>query len=282
MNPVQNIDQKTVEGFGREWSTFDQSEKVLDAKTRKQIFDDYFGIFPWDDLRADAEGADLGCGSGRWSALVAPRVKKLHAVDASAPALNTARANLSNMSNIEFHQCSISNLPFGQQSLDFAFSLGVLHHVPNTQLAIREIADVLKPGAPFLIYLYYAFDNRPTWFRAIWSITDYFRIIISRLPHKMRILTTGLIAAVVYWPLARIAHLFEIIGMPYDSIPLSFYRDKPFYVMRTDSYDRFATRLEQRFSKAEIQQMLLEAGFTKIRFSDKEPYWCAVGIRSGS
>ena len=50
--------------------------------------------------------------------------------------------------------------------------------------------------------------------------------------------------------------------------------------MRTDAYDRFCTRLEQRFSKEQIGVMLTAAGFEDIRFSDSPPYWCAVGIKS--
>ena len=105
--------------------------------------------------------------------------------------------------------------------------------------------------------------------------------MISRLPHPLKITITSALAALVYWPLARAARLLEKLGFSFDHIPLAFYRDKPFYVLRTDAYDRFATRLEQRFSKPEIEAMLLKAGFTDIRFSDREPYWCAVGIRAG-
>jgi hypothetical protein len=47
--------------------------------------------------------------------------------------------------------------------------------------------------------------------------------------------------------------------------------------MRTDAYDRFCTRLEQRFSRQQIERMLLDAGFEQIRFSDESPFWCAVG-----
>jgi hypothetical protein len=47
--------------------------------------------------------------------------------------------------------------------------------------------------------------------------------------------------------------------------------------MRTDAYDRFCTRLEQRFTRRQIEEMLTEAGFEGIRFSDTVPYWCAVG-----
>jgi SAM-dependent methyltransferase len=67
-------------------------------------------------------------------------------------------------------------MPFPAQLLDFAFSLGVLHHVPDTQKAICTIAEKLKRGAPFLIYLYYAFDNRPSWYRALWAMSNSIRI----------------------------------------------------------------------------------------------------------
>jgi len=279
MPATTNVDPKTVKGFGDEWQSFDHADGTLSAMTREQIFDAYFAIFPWAKVPANAEGADLGCGSGRWSAMIAPRVGKLHAVDASAEALAVAKKNLAGFSNVEFHHCDVSQLPLLPASLDFAFSLGVLHHLPDTQRAISDIASRLKPGAPFLVYLYYAMDNRPAWFKSIWTITNWLRLGISRLPHGLKIGTTTALAAIVYWPLARIARLLEKLGLPFKHIPLAFYRDKPFYVLRTDAYDRFSTRLEQRFSKAEIQAMLLKAGFTDIRFSDREPYWCAVAER---
>jgi hypothetical protein len=44
--------------------------------------------------------------------------------------------------------------------------------------------------------------------------------------------------------------------------------------------DHFCTRLEYRFSEAQIEAMLPDASFDDIRFSDKAPIWCAVGIKS--
>ena len=49
--------------------------------------------------------------------------------------------------------------------MDFGYALGVLHHVPNTQEGLNSCIKLLKPGAPFLVYLYYSFDNRPNWYR---------------------------------------------------------------------------------------------------------------------
>lgn len=62
----------------------------------------------------------------------------------------------------------------------------------------------------------------------------------------------------------------------FPTIPLDSYHNQTFYVMRTDAYDRFCTRLEQRFMWRQIEQMLTDAGFGEIPFSDTVPYWCAV------
>jgi SAM-dependent methyltransferase len=275
---MNNIDQETVEGFGDEWTRFDQSE--LSDEERRTVFDEYFSEFPWDRIGRDAVGFDAGCGSGRWALLAAPRVGKLHAVDASEAALAVARRNLAALENVAFHQRSIDDLPFEDGSMDFGYSLGVLHHMPDTRAAIAACVRKLKEGAPLLLYLYYAFDNRPRWFRAAWQVSDFGRRVISRMPYGLRFVTTQAIAASVYWPLARSARVLERFGLPVDAVPLSFYRDRSFYVMRTDALDRFGTQLEQRFTRDEIREMMESAGLESIRFRDGSPYWCAVGFKA--
>jgi ubiquinone/menaquinone biosynthesis C-methylase UbiE len=276
-----NVDAKVARGFGKEWSTFRQEETSLARAQREAIFEGYFRIFPWEVLPpGGGTGADIGCGTGRWATMVAPRAAHLHLVDVSPDALAVARENLKGWGNVSFHEASVSDIPLPDGSLDFAFSLGVLHHVPDTRAAIEAIAMKLKSGAPFLIYLYYAFENRPIWYRALWRVSNVLRLIVSRLPHRLRIVVSEAIAATVYWPLARLADLLRRFGISNAALPLSWYADKTFYVMRTDAYDRFCTRLEKRFTRLQIEQMLAQAGFDKIRFSDEPPYWCAVGLKS--
>jgi len=275
-----NIDPDVARGFGEEWSTFRQDEDHLSAQQRREIFDDYFRIFPWAALPpGGGTGIDVGCGTGRWSVLVAPRVAHLHLLDASPQALAVAQENLKSAGNVSFHAASVAAIPLPDVSLDFAYSLGVLHHVPDTQAAIEAIAAKLKPGAPFLVYLYYALDNRPAWYRALWRMSNFGRVVISRLPHVLRYGVSQIIAALVYWPLARLATLLSRLGRSPRGLPLGYYADKSFYVMRTDAYDRFCTRLEQRFTRQQIEQMLSAAGFDRVHFSAQEPYWCAVGIK---
>ena len=273
---MNNLDPDTVASFGDEWSRFDQNA-MSDAESRK-VFDEYFAVFPWSDLPDAAIGFDMGCGSGRWARWVLPRVGTLHCVDPSI-ALDVARRNLAAFSNAVFHQSSVDAqcLPAGSQ--DFGYSLGVLHHVPDTAAAIRSCVELLKVGAPFLVYIYYAFDNRPWWFRAIWQVSDALRGLIYRLPPFVKHRVTDLIATLVYWPLARLAKALEFIGVGVHAIPLSYYRTHSFYTMRTDSRDRFGTPLEKRFTRAEIAAMMAEAGLENIRFSEVAPYWCVVGIK---
>lgn len=273
--PGINYDPAVVEGFGSEWQRFDQ--RSIEHREALELFNRYFAIFPWDTLPAKARGVDAGCGSGRWARFVAPRVGTLHCVDASAEALRVAKGNLQAFGNCRLHLATLDSMPLADCSLDFGYSLGVLHHIPDTPSALRACVRALKPGAPFLLYLYYAFDNRPAWFRAIWRASDRLRLLLSRSPSTVRNIVCDLLALSVYLPLARTAKVAARMGASVDHIPLSAYRDQSFYVMRTDALDRFGTRLEKRFRREEIRQMMAEAGLGEIQFHDGPPYWVAVG-----
>lgn len=272
-----NTDQRTVDGFGDEWKRFDQTG--LSEKELHSLFEKYFAVFPWENISTDSIGFDMGCGSGRWANFVAPRVGKLHCVDPSA-AIDIAKTTLGKFKNCIFHHSGVSDKVLPANSMDFGYSLGVLHHVPDTGKAIQDCVDLLKPGAPFLIYLYYALDNRSVPYRFLWRLTNVLRILISRCPHWLRYLICQFIALTVYWPVARFAALMEYIGLPSNkaaSLPLGFYRHLSIYTLRTDALDRFGTRLEHRFTKQEIHAMMKDAGLVDIVFNNNAPFWCACG-----
>jgi hypothetical protein len=186
---------------------------------------------------------------------------------------------LAEFPNCRFSNAEVANNPLPDESMDFGYSLGVLHHLPDTAAGIRACVAKLKSGAPFLLYIYYAFDNRPAWFRALWKVSDLARRLLCRLPFHLKLPVTMVIAAAVYYPLARLARTLEKLGMPVGAIPLSYYRDRSFYTMRTDALDRFGTRLEHRFTADQIRTMMESAGLERITFSNAQPFWCAVGYK---
>lgn len=273
---MNNQDEQVIKDFGDEWTQFN-FESFDDAKL-KENFDQYFEIFPWHLLTKDAVGFDMGCGTGRWAKYVAPKVKTLNCIEPSN-AIKVAQKNLCHNKNVKFFNETSENCSLTASSQDFGYSLGVLHHIPDTQNALKDCTKLLKSGAPILLYLYYNFENKPVWYRAAWKLSDYIRRLISISPKPVKNALVSLIAYLVYFPFAQAAYILEKIGFNVENIPLSDYRGKPFYLCKNDALDRFGTRLEQRFSKSEITEMLVNAGCENVEFSPNTPYWCCVAYK---
>jgi hypothetical protein len=87
-------------------------------------------------------------------------VGRLHCIDPSS-ALAVARQALADQPNVQFRQVTVVASGLPPNSQDFGYSFGMLHHVPNNAAAILSCTELLKPGVPLLLYLYYAFDNSP-------------------------------------------------------------------------------------------------------------------------
>jgi len=270
---MKNIDIKTVEDFGEEWSQYNQS---ISDEELKIAWDQYFGIFPFEEISRDSEGFDMGCGSGRWAKFLADKVQLLNCIDPSEKALKVARKKLKSFSNINYYQASANDSVLKENSQDFGYSLGVLHHIPDTIEGIKACSKLLKKNAPFLLYCYYNFENRPYFYKPLWKLSDYLRQILSPLSFRKKVFIASILAYFIYFPLARFALVCEKIGINVSHFPLTDYRRKSFYFMKTDALDRFGTRMEKRFSKDEIRSMLIEAGFKDIRFSENEPFWVSI------
>jgi len=272
------VDEKVVEAFGQEWARFTNAD--LESSELQAMFDDYAAIFPWDDLPADPVGFDAGCGSGRWAAFFVPRVGHLHCIDASAEALDVARGVLSGHENVSFRHEDLSSLGLDEESCDFGYSLGVLHHVPDTADALRSCVRRLRQGAPFLVYLYYDLEGAGLVRRSLLRAVTIVRTLVSRLPLRSRHLVADVLAVVAYWPVARFARLAERLGWDPSRLPLFQYRNRTFAVMRNDALDRFGTRLEKRYGRDEVRELLERAGLVDVEFSDGPPWWVAVGRRA--
>jgi ArsR family transcriptional regulator len=144
-------------------------QTALAARRRKS--EDFFSSSAgqWDRVRDDLFGdrfhlaaiaallqrdwvvGDLGCGTGQVSAALAPFVDRVIAVDASAAMLQAAKRRLSGLDNIDLRRGELEALPIDDGRLDAATLMLVLHHVPEPERALADVARVLKPGGPVLI-----------------------------------------------------------------------------------------------------------------------------------
>jgi SAM-dependent methyltransferase len=218
---------------------------------------------------------DFGAGSGRWASRLTPYFSLVYALEPSDGASTVLKKKFSGETKIVVLQETVGTNSIPLASLDLAMSLGVLHHIPDTGLAIKDVSQRIKPGGLFLCYLYYSLENKPTFYKLIFKAVDGVRRVISVLPQRIKQLVTSVIAALVYWPLARFSKVLNKFGVNTSNIPLHHYADMPFVMLANDALDRFGTSLEQRFSKAEITEMLRAADFdiATLKFSDSEPFW---------
>jgi ubiquinone/menaquinone biosynthesis C-methylase UbiE len=271
----KNIDETTVRSFGEEWKTFHK----FDDKELNRIGDEYFDIVTPDMYGKDKIAADFGCGTGRWTKYFANRVGAIAAIDPS-DAIFTAAVVVEKTDNVHLYKASIDNLPFPDNYFDFGFSLGVLHHIPDTQMAMNACVRKIRPGGYFLVYLYYNFDNRGSLFKFIYWLSNLVRLVVSKLPGTLKRFVCNILAVILYMPFVGLCRFLRMLGVPEKvraKIPLQIYEKASFYIIRNDALDRFGTPLEQRFTKKEITMMMTNAGLTEIVFSAKAPYWHAVG-----
>jgi ubiquinone/menaquinone biosynthesis C-methylase UbiE/DNA-binding transcriptional ArsR family regulator len=121
-------------------------------KLRDELFGDDFAFRAMAGLLDDEwTVADLGCGTGSMTAVLAPHVKQVIGVDASEEMLDAAKSRLASATNIEFRKGSLEALPVFPESVDAATLMLVLHHLPSPADALSEAARILKPGGRVLI-----------------------------------------------------------------------------------------------------------------------------------
>ena len=268
-----NIDPETVRSFGDEWLKFNEfSDKEI-----QKAGDQYFDIVH-PDVYTGKYVLDVGCGTGRWSKYLSKKVRALEAIDPSQAVLSAASL-LQNEENVRICQTSADNMPFPDNLFDLVFSIGVLHHIPDTKTVMRKCVEKVKPGGYFLVYLYYNFENRGVLFRQIFHGSNLVRGIVSSLPTFWKKVVCDLFAVILYLPLAALSKVLSALcsKRAVKHIPLSYYADTSMNIIRNDSLDRFGTPLEKRFSRDQIRQMMTDCGLHNIVFSEKEPYWHAIG-----
>jgi ubiquinone/menaquinone biosynthesis C-methylase UbiE len=270
----ENIDHKVVNEFGDEWMKFFEHDDHLVKKGGEE----YFDILTSEMINSQTYVLDVGCGTGRWTKYLAPEVGFIESVDPS-DSIFAADKLLGKIDNVRLSKASIETLPFADQTFDFVMSIGVLHHIPNTQQALNDCVKKVKKGGYFFVYLYYNLDRRGSFYKSLFHVSDLIRKTVSRLPVKLKHFVCDVLALIFYMPFILLGRFFKFLGFKdlAKRMPLHGYQNRSFFMIRNDALDRFGTRLEQRFSKKEIIEMMKSAGLTDIIVSPGIPFYHAVG-----
>ncbi|HEV8209197.1 MAG TPA: metalloregulator ArsR/SmtB family transcription factor [Vicinamibacterales bacterium] len=155
-SPAAAQDQRRLQAAIAERRTKSQEFFSSSAGQWDRVRDDLFGDrFHLVALAAFAQSdwtvGDLGCGTGQVSTALAPFVERVIAVDSSAAMLQAAKKRLHGFDNIDLRRGELEALPVDDAKLDAATLMLVLHHVPEPQRALAEVARVLKPHGQAVI-----------------------------------------------------------------------------------------------------------------------------------
>lgn len=132
-------------------SFFERHEETYRRDVLAGGFADAFFPFP-----AGASVLDIGCGPGIWTRELARRGYRTAAVDLTETAVMLTRRSLDLFGlEADVRNGDAENLPFADAAFDGVVSHGVVHHTPDTQRCIIEMARVLKPGGLAVVSVYY-------------------------------------------------------------------------------------------------------------------------------
>jgi len=257
------VDQDAyAESFGDEWHRFRTVQiDSLNGTTESQDgFRLKTGLIP-DDLHGRLV-LDAGVGAGRYSEVMALWGAEVVGVDLTR-AVDAAAQNLRNYPTAHLVQADIFALPFRDETFDVAYSIGVLHHTPDTATAFRHVAAVVKKGGLLAVYVYQAAGLAR-------YVSDIFRAITTRLPRQVvHYLST---AAIPLYFLHRI----PVIGrISQTLLPTNVH---PSWRGRwLDTFDWYTPKYQWKHRYPEVIRWFREAGFSDLYVAD-EPI-CIRGLK---
>ena len=156
-----------------DWATVHQDQLRLERRLRHRETDTqaFFAgaAGQWDKLRRELYGesfttsamlallpaeytvADLGCGTGQTTAILADHVKQVIGVDSSAAMLKAARKRIGEKQNVDLFRGDLASVPLEDESCDAALLLLVLTYVPTIEPVLHEAHRIVKPGGKIVI-----------------------------------------------------------------------------------------------------------------------------------
>ena len=268
--PGQEERLATSESFAYEWERFGglRAEWERNFLDYMQPHDAEF----FDGLRV----VDAGAGSGRHSRQAALYGARVVAVDLG-DSIDVACANTPD--TVLTIQSDLEALPLAPGSFDFVMSIGVLHHLPNTERALNYLVQFARPGGRVRVYLYWQPERR--WQRAILRGVSAVRRATTRMPHRL-LHTLCYPLAVLLWVFVvapyRALRSFPPTKSLAEALPLKTYADYPFGVLVNDQFDRFSAPIERRFTRPEVEALLVDAGLSEVIVRPNHG-WVAEGTR---
>jgi SAM-dependent methyltransferase len=254
---VRFVDAQNYAGsFGFQWKLHARTQWDDETSQRSEnAFRKRTGFHP-EDL-AGKLVLDVGCGMGRFAEVATRWGAHVVGIDLSLAA-EVAAKNLAER-NAAIFQADVFQLPFASGSFDFIYSIGVLHHTPNCEQAVKVLPKLLKPGGRIAVWLYSAYNP---WYR----MSDVYRKVTRRMPREMLYKLCYLVI-----PLYGVHQLFRkipLVGKPASAalawlIPMAFHKNPTWRVL--DTFDWYSPWYQSKHTYEEVFRWFESCGLEDLR-----------------
>ena len=200
---------------------------------------------------------DVGCGSGRYMEVVQKYGGHIVGIDLSY-SVDVAFKNLGFKKNVDVIQADVFKLPFKKEIFDNIFSIGVLHHTPNTRKAFECLPQFLKKGGEIAIWVY---SNEGLSMKLINSISWLYRLMTTRLP-KQWIYKFSYISLPLY-RLKTISFIRPILEL---ILPTSTHKLRDWRIL--DTFDWYSPKYQWKHTHKEVMKWFADTGLVEIKKSD--------------
>ncbi|OGP90872.1 MAG: hypothetical protein A2157_05355 [Deltaproteobacteria bacterium RBG_16_47_11] len=258
---------QTIEDFGDQWKRYADNEGYYGSL---ELFSDILSPFLKPEQIKGCRVAEIGSGTGRIVNMVLEAgARHIIAVEPS-DAFEVLCRNITQPGRVTCLKVTGDQLPpYGD--LDYIFSIGVLHHIPDPKPVVEAVFKALRSGGHFLVWLYGREGNEPylTFIHLLRSLTRH-------LPH----FALATLVWMIYFPLLTYILLCRQFPLPLRPYLLSVFGRMSPDKRRLVIYDQLNPAYAKYYTRFEAEKLLREGRFENIRSHHRHGYsWTVMGTK---
>ncbi|MCD1266819.1 SAM-dependent methyltransferase [Shinella sumterensis] len=263
----QQATQQTIADFGNQWTTYTENEGYY--ASQGMLLDILGPLLDANDLQGK-RCAEVGAGTGRISAML------LSAGAGHVTAIEPSKAKTVLERNLASFQERVTILAeaghtFEIKDIDYIFSIGVLHHIPDPASTVEKMHGALKPGGKAIVWLYGREGNF-----AYLAVVEPLRWVTRKLPVWMN----SALAAIMYPPLAAYIALCRFLPLPMRHYMRNVLKPIGGKAIRLVIVDQLNPRWAKYYTEVEARALLEKAGFVDVRLYHRHGYsWTVIGTK---
>jgi len=261
---------RTIKDFGEQWRKYSDNDGYYGSL---ELFSDILSPFLRPDEIRDCRVAEIGSGTGRIvNMLLEAGAKHVLAVEPS-DAFEVLCRNIEQPEKVTCLKIMGEQLP-AYGDLDYVFSIGVLHHIPDPAPVVEAVFKALRPGGNFLVWLYGKEGNG-----LYLAMVRPLRILTKHLPHFM----LASLVEMIYWPLVFYIKLCHWLPLPLRKYMMSILERISPEKRRLIIYDQLNPSYAKYYAQSEARKLLLDGNFANVRIHHRHGYsWTVIGTKPNS